>query len=557
MNKVFNKVMASAVTAVCALGLLSPTYAEETRKGPTRFATASYMVSMRIANNETEPVEIFDEETQSWKAFPSTTETYITGNVLPDTHEISIKPARIRYAATDTQPASEETILESKNATALVGADVFNLYVIGGTGFTYTMPDYDENRKAPAENTVKTITADYPSEGMDFDKWVVEPGNADDLNIEVEDPTSSTTNVIIHGRPYEQDGKVMGYMYGGSRIVRATYKVHEHTWGDYQYDENSHYRFCTKCGEAHQQAHQYVTTIEAKEPTCTENGNTEEVKCEVCGKVEKASQKILATGHKKPQAWTTVKKATETQEGLLEKRCEVCNEVVETKTINKLQGAVSVSSQTTPSAAVTNSKLEISNDTLNSLLTEDEKENGVELNLEVGQGFRIPQTEKDTLFTNAKKELGSENVKGEVLSISLKKDDVAVREVNGGVSISLNLGNNLINKDSNVTRKYTVVRQHRTETGAVEYDVLPCTFDANTNTLTFTTDKFSLYAVVYADTTNTVVTPSTNSTTNTGTVSGSGTPSTGIHTDVVGCAGIAGIAIVLAGLLVVFKKKYQ
>lgn len=194
---------------------------------------------------------------------------------------------------------------------------------------------------------------------------------------------------------------------------------------------------------------------------------------------------------------------------------------------------------------------------MNSLLTEDEKENGVEVNLKVYQEPRIPQTEKDTLFTSAKKELGSENVNGEVLSISLKKDDAIIREVNGGVSISLNLGDSLINKDSKVTRKYTVVRQHRTETGAVEYDVLPCTFDANTNTLTFTTDKFSLYAVVYADTTNAVVTPGTNNTTNTGAVSGSGTPSTGIHTDVAGFAGIAGIALVLAGLLVVFKKKYQ
>lgn len=557
MNKLHNKVMASAVTAVCALGLLSPTYAEETRKGPTKFATASHMGSMRIANNEAEPVEIFDEETQSWKAFPSTTETHITGNVLPDTHEISIKPARVRYAATDTQPASEETILESKNSTALVGADFFNLYILGGTGFTYTMPDYDENIKGPAESTVKTITADYPSEGMDFDRWVVEPGNADDLNIEVEDPTSSTTNVIIHGSPFEQDGKVVGYMYGGSRIVRATYKVHEHTWGDYQYDEKSHYRFCTKCGEAHQQPHQYVTTIEAKEPTCTENGNTEEVKCEVCGKVEKNSQKIWATGHKKPQTWTTVKEATEAQEGLLEKRCEVCNEVVETKTINKLQGEVSVSSQTIASGAVTSSKLAISNDSLNNLLTESEKENGVELSLKVYQEHRISTAEKEILFTNAKKELGSEKLNGEVLSISLKKDDVTVREVNGGVSISLNLGDNLINKDSKITRKYTVVRQHYTETGAIEYDVLPCTFDSNTNTLTFTTDKFSLYAVVYADTTNPTVTPGTNNTTNPGVVSGSGTPSTGIQTGVAGFACIAGIAVVLAGLLVVFKKKYQ
>ena len=528
MNKVFNKVMASAVTAVCALGLLSPTYAEETRKGPTRFAVANSMGTLLVANNETQAVEVYDEETQSWKDFPSMTEVHFwntAGTLNPTT-----KTARVRYAATETLSASEETFLSTENATNLKSsADYFNLYVINGTGYTYTLPDFDSENKGCAESTVKTITADSPSEGMDFDKWVVEPGTANDLNIEVENPTSSTTNVIIHGKPYEQDGKVMGYMYGGSRILRATYKVHEHTWGDYQYDENSHYRFCTKCGEAHQQAHQYVTTIEAKEPTCTENGNTEEVKCEVCGRVEKASQKILATGHKKPQAWTTVKTATETQEGLLEKRCEVCNEVVETKTINKLQGAVSVSSQTTPSATVTNSKLEISNDTLNSLLTEDEKENGVELNLKVYQESRISPTEKDTLFTNAKKELGSENVKGEVLSISLKKDDVAVREVNGGVSISLNLGNNLLNKDSNVTRKYAVVRQHYTETGAVEYDVLlPCTFDSNTNTLTFTTDKFSLYAVVYADTTNTAVTPGSTNTTNTNTVSGSGTPSTGM-----------------------------
>ena len=54
-----------------------------------------------------------------------------------------------------------------------------------------------------------------------------------------------------------------------------------------------------------------------------------------------------------------------------------------------------------------------------------------------------------------------------------------------------------MNTDSTKTRTYSILRVHN---GVV--DTLPCTFDPNTKMLSFKSDRFSPYAIVYNDTTN-------------------------------------------------------
>jgi hypothetical protein len=76
---------------------------------------------------------------------------------------------------------------------------------------------------------------------------------------------------------------------------------------------------------------------------------------------------------------------------------------------------------------------------------------------------------------------------------------VEVKETpNGALSISMELPKSLLNADSSKTRSYSVVRYHvDTQTGSVSVDILPCSFADGK--ITFESDKFSVYAVIYSD----------------------------------------------------------
>ena len=52
----------------------------------------------------------------------------------------------------------------------------------------------------------------------------------------------------------------------------------------------------------------------------------------------------------------------------------------------------------------------------------------------------------------------------------------------------------MINKDKTITRTYFIARSHN---GKV--DILETNYDEKTNKLTFETDKFSDYAIIYKD----------------------------------------------------------
>ena len=70
----------------------------------------------------------------------------------------------------------------------------------------------------------------------------------------------------------------------------------------------------------------------------------------------------------------------------------------------------------------------------------------------------------------------------------------AVTNTTGKISVSIKLSSDLINTDSAKKRTYKVARIH----GDV-VDMLDAAFDEATGKLTFETDKFSTYAVVYVD----------------------------------------------------------
>ena len=93
---------------------------------------------------------------------------------------------------------------------------------------------------------------------------------------------------------------------------------------------------------------------------------------------------------------------------------------------------------------------------------------------------------------------------GQYLDISLFKymtvngkqqDGVALRTTKNALTISVAVPDALINTNSAVNRTYCIVRRHD---GAIT--VLDAAFDAASKTLTFKTNRFSIYAIAYKDT---------------------------------------------------------
>ena len=91
------------------------------------------------------------------------------------------------------------------------------------------------------------------------------------------------------------------------------------------------------------------------------------------------------------------------------------------------------------------------------------------------------------------------NTVGLYLDITLFKkldnaEPVKITNTNGAVTVTLVVPENLRNTDGNVVRTYQIVRVHN---GKAE--LLDTVYDAKTGKLSFQTDRFSTYALVYTD----------------------------------------------------------
>lgn len=120
----------------------------------------------------------------------------------------------------------------------------------------------------------------------------------------------------------------------------------------------------------------------------------------------------------------------------------------------------------------------------------------IEVTLSAELKQTVSQAEKNAID----EKLTTNSKVGMYLDINLFKDfeedNSQVAELNKSIEISVDMPENLINKEDGVERKYSVVRVHN---GVAES--IPCTYDAATNEIDFTSDKFSTYTIVYTDTT--------------------------------------------------------
>ena len=153
--------------------------------------------------------------------------------------------------------------------------------------------------------------------------------------------------------------------------------------------------------------------------------------------------------------------------------------------------------------------------------TEEEKkeiENGstVSVSMEVKDVTATVSESDKKLVEDKVKEVLNNGVVGAYLDLTLLKKvgslkEVSVTETAAGVVVKLDIPESLKNTDSSVERKYTVVRIHDGVAEALETS-------CENGVITFTTDKFSTYAICYEDVAATENGQSSDNTINTGDV---------------------------------------
>ena len=147
----------------------------------------------------------------------------------------------------------------------------------------------------------------------------------------------------------------------------------------------------------------------------------------------------------------------------------------------------------------TTGDVEISRDEVIDLLIENKEITANELS-EVAEGKKIEIVlEVKEAQTNELIETNTKGYKvGKYLNITLNKivngTSESIHELTKKLKISIELPTELINKDKTITRTYFIARSHN---GKV--DILETKYDEKTNSLTFETDKFSDYAIIYKD----------------------------------------------------------
>ena len=148
----------------------------------------------------------------------------------------------------------------------------------------------------------------------------------------------------------------------------------------------------------------------------------------------------------------------------------------------------------------TTGDVEISRDEVIDLLIENKEITANELS-EVAEGKKVEIVlEVKEAQANELIETNTKGYKvGKYLDITLYKNidgtNESIHELTKAMKVTIKVPEELINKDSKTKREYFIARSHN---GKV--DILETSYNEKTNSLTFGTDKFSDYAILYKDT---------------------------------------------------------
>lgn len=248
--------------------------------------------------------------------------------------------------------------------------------------------------------------------------------------------------------------------------------------------------------------HKWDEGVVTKEATCTEAGE-KTYTCTVCN--ETKTEKIDAAGHKYSTEWTIDKEATCTEPGSKSHHCTVCGartDITEIPVIkeNKDDNAktdVTVSQgKDAPDTTFDESDEELTD----KILTEDEKAQAAGKDIKIKLSIdNISDNASDEDNKLIKNRLTVSQKVGMILDIKLNMtigaDSKQVYETAQEITLSAEIPEELLNNNSDIIRKYSVIRIHDSKA-----EILKSEYNAQTKKITFKTDRFSTYAIIYEDT---------------------------------------------------------
>ena len=248
--------------------------------------------------------------------------------------------------------------------------------------------------------------------------------------------------------------------------------------------------------------HKWDEGVVTKEATCTEAGE-KTYTCTVCK--ETKTEKIEAAGHKYSTEWTIDKEATYTESGSKSHHCTVCDartDITEIPVIkeNKDDNAktdVTVSQgKDAPDTTFDESDEELTD----KILTEDEKAQAAGKDIKIKLSINnISDNASDEDNKLIKNRLTVSQKVGMILDIKLNmtigSDSKQVYETAQEITLSAEIPEELLNNNSDIIRKYSVIRIHDSKA-----EILKSEYNAQTKKITFKTDRFSTYAIIYEDT---------------------------------------------------------
>lgn len=260
--------------------------------------------------------------------------------------------------------------------------------------------------------------------------------------------------------------------------------------------EGEQERSCTRCTETeieklapqHEWEDHYTVDVEM---TCLTDGS-ESVHCSKCDET-KDSRTITAPGHHTPDPERKdVKPATTLEDGYTgDIVCEVCGEVIEKGEV--ISAAVEYkSSEGAPQIVYTEEDGEALKEAV--LGPYEQNTENVQIILSVSDASQNISADAKRSVDDKIAEMSGDYKLGQYLEIDIMKmtnnNTIIVNQLNNAVKITLNIPDAL--KASG--RTFKMVRLHVGEEAAVLADE-----DSDPYTITFRSDKFSVYAIVYVD----------------------------------------------------------
>ena len=294
--------------------------------------------------------------------------------------------------------------------------------------------------------------------------------------------------------------------------------LEEHEWSDWIDNKNgTHTRSCI-CNETETKDCSWDAGVVTEQPTHYEEG-VKTYTCTVCSGTK--TEAIAKTTEHEWSDWSDNNDGTHTRscrcnanetlahtwdswvvqnDGGYKRECADCG-AFETMTLPEDKPVNTTSNDNAANTNLTNTDIEL----IENVLT-DEEQSQVAEGAEVKVYLKVedisdaaPAEHKE----EAEAKAGDDEI-GMYLDIDLFKQvgtaaETPVTETSGKVAITITIPDNLINTDASITRTYKIIRVHEDENGKLITDVIEGVFNPDDNSFTFETDKFSTYALAYAD----------------------------------------------------------